>query len=289
MPPENKTASPENKVDVKLSTTDYDMGANEVEVARTGIGKGGVETWLAAMGIKGDLDKAQQTKTGAAPSTPTLKPLSIRKYAAQLCEDVSPTDTNFSTDPIFDSPYSPADSSCIFARPNTDASSLDDEDEAHTRKELLSSVELSDDSGLESASSITLPGDSPLGLSSSLSFAPIATTSSPKGFDPHATHLVYLTSCLQCVLSSLPCSRTLPACSRCLRHGHGDLCLTQRKRHHSEMYCADNSVDIDPILLVSEGDDQETFHKKAQLQNEVRIYMLFCTRLVTINPILMVQ
>ncbi|KAF2446499.1 hypothetical protein P171DRAFT_483838 [Karstenula rhodostoma CBS 690.94] len=266
MPSGTGTAPLENEVKVKVPTTECDMDAHNVEVARADVGVDGVEAWLAAMNIKVDLGRAQQTETIAAPATPALKPLRIQQYGAQLCEEISPTDTNFSSDPIFDSPYNPTDSSCISARPDTDASSLDDEDEVCARKELFASVELSDDSGVEPGTPTTIldtSSDSPPSL------APIAPTHALNGFDPHATHLIYLTSCLQCVLSGLPCSRTLPACSRCIRHGHGDLCLAQRKRHHSEIYCADDSVDTDPILLMREGDDEGTFHKKIQLQSEL--------------------
>ncbi|KAL5445795.1 hypothetical protein PMIN06_007972 [Paraphaeosphaeria minitans] len=276
MPSKNEIAPLNDKVDVEVSTTECDMGAHDVKVAQGEEGMNGVETWLAAMDSKVEFQKAQQTTTTAPPGTPALRPLSIQQYGAQLCEEVSPTDTDFSYDSIFDSPCGPTNSSCVSAPrhryPETDASSLNDEDEIRARKELLARLELSDDSGFESATSATLLDHSPLGSvspESSPTLVPTTPTPAVEGFDPYATHLILLTSCLQCVLSGLPCSRTLPACSRCLRHGHGGLCLAQRKRHHSEIYCADDSVDTDPLLLVAEGDDDGTFQKKIQLQNEL--------------------
>jgi hypothetical protein len=281
-PLHNRVAPLEAKFNVGVSTRECDMDAHGDEVAQGEDGLDGVEAWLGAIDVKVGLEDIQHMTTTAAPSTRSVKLLRLPQYRAQLSEEVSPTNTNFSSDPIFDSPYSPTDSSCLSARnrcdyPDTEASSLDEEDEVYARKELLASVERCSNGGVEPLTSATPLDDSPFEPAisgSSPNLVPTATTPPSGGFDPDATHLIYLTSCLQCVLSGLPCSRTLPACSRCKRHGRGDLCLMQRKRHHNEVFGANDIVDTDPILLVSVGDDEGTHKQKFQLQNEVHTTIL---------------
>jgi hypothetical protein len=290
MPMQSRLAPLEDKVNVEVSTGECVMEDHGVEVTQGEDGLNGVETWLGAMDVKVGLEDTRQMTPTALPSTPSLKLLHLQHYEAQLCEEVSPTDSNFSSDQIFDPPCSPTDSSCISARnrceyPDTEASSLDDEDELRARKELLASAEQSNNSDVDSANSTTPLDDSPFERAfpgSSLNLAPTATVPPSGGFDPAAPHLIYLTSCLQCTLSGLRCSRTLPACSRCKRHGHGDLCLVQRKRHHTEVFGADDSVDTDPILLIGAGDHEGIRQQKVQLQNEVHTIILGA-RLVKMN------
>jgi hypothetical protein len=60
---------------------------------------------------------------------------------------------------------------------------------------------------------------------------------------------ISIVSCLQCTLKNLPCTRTFPSCSRCIRHGHGHLCLAQRSKFLSEMFLDDGTSATQPVLL----------------------------------------
>lgn len=166
-----------------------------------------------------------------APATPRLISKRDHPYSAQ----VSPTDTEFSlgSPAIFDSPRSPFDLSGanISGYAETEASSVDEVDE----------------------------GPIPT----------IQTIHSPaRIIDPNAEHLVWITSCIQCVVADLPCSRTVPGCSRCIRNGHGDLCLAQRSRLHAEVL--NDGYNHDPLLLGRVGDhDDDTWAQKEEMQAEV--------------------
>ncbi|KAL1608085.1 hypothetical protein SLS60_003024 [Paraconiothyrium brasiliense] len=254
------------------------MGDRSLEGAGS---ENGVELWLEALNIEADHEGTRQKMTTTTPSTPRTKPLCLQRTIPQLFEEISPTDTNFSSDIVFDSPLSPSCNATLNPRWDTDteASSLDDEDEARVRKELFCSVEKLDSNDVKptiqsraSAQDLTTPLKHPLHgsaypeLTSDVDSLPRLVLD----FDPEANHLICLSSCLQCVLSDLRCSRTLPSCSRCIRNGHGELCLAQRKRLHVEVFDEDDSVDTDPILLKVEGDDNDTYDKKFKLQDDVR-------------------
>lgn len=264
----------ESSVQVESSTMEGDMDLHDVQAAQSEAGVSGVATWLAD--VEADLEKPQHMNTVATMATPVIKPLAIQQHGLDLLEEISPTDTNFSSNTMFDSPSGPSHSSCVFSRrryADTDASSLDEEDELHVRKELFASPKLSGTNNPESAPSTSSLEESvglgPSGFSPKLRPATPATAA--ESFDPCASRLILLTSCLQCVLCDMPCSRTLPACSRCIRHGNSELCLVQRKRIHREVFCADGSMSTDPLLLVTaEGYSEENFRKKIQLQDEVR-------------------
>ncbi|KAF2272769.1 uncharacterized protein EI97DRAFT_504018 [Westerdykella ornata] len=73
-------------------------------------------------------------------------------------------------------------------------------------------------------------------------------TSSPSPTPPKKTHII-LTSCLQCTLARLPCSRTLPHCTRCARNGFAAVCLAQRRKRTSEMVDGDVMGNQEPVLV----------------------------------------
>ncbi|KAK3202126.1 hypothetical protein GRF29_161g251461 [Pseudopithomyces chartarum] len=111
-------------------------------------------------------------------------------------DEISPTDTNFSLPSIFSSPAAyPRSSSPTSISSDSEPATCAVEDEAQDK---------------------FLHDDLPIGP-----------------LNPSAPHLIIMTSCLNCVLASLPCSRTLPSCTRCTRNGR--LCLPQRKRVWQEI------------------------------------------------------
>lgn len=83
---------------------------------------------------------------------------------------------------------------------------------------------------------------------------------------------VFITSCYQCILANMHCSRTLPACSRCERNGYSDVCLLHRRKLAREM-TEDVETNKTPVLLRVEGMDEEMMWiKKLELSYEVCIY-----------------
>ncbi|KAF2810964.1 uncharacterized protein BDZ99DRAFT_292206 [Mytilinidion resinicola] len=89
-----------------------------------------------------------------------------------------------------------------------------------------------------------------------------ATTNNPK-----TLRVILVTSCLHCVLAKLPCSRTLPACSRCVRNGR--LCLPQRRRMNTELVRGDTIGNVLPIPFYLPDDDAETRGRKVALYDEL--------------------
>ncbi|KAF2490548.1 hypothetical protein BU16DRAFT_531036, partial [Lophium mytilinum] len=79
--------------------------------------------------------------------------------------------------------------------------------------------------------------------------------------------VLLVTSCLHCVLAKLPCSRTLPACTRCIRNGRS--CLPQRRRTNTELVRGDPIGNALPIPLYLPDEDAETRASKVALNNEL--------------------
>lgn len=82
-------------------------------------------------------------------------------------------------------------------------------------------------------------------------------------------HLVFITSCFQCLLAGLPCSRTLPACSRCKRFSYSDLCLLHRRKLLEECIPGDTVGNHTPVLIKTKGDDEELWERKTALLGEL--------------------
>ncbi|KAF1972268.1 hypothetical protein BU23DRAFT_599759 [Bimuria novae-zelandiae CBS 107.79] len=245
-----------------------------IDVKGSETSKKSINAWMEALDVDDKETEGNDNLQDSARIDPSTPPPSCRTFH-QYVEEVSPTDTNFSFDPIFGSPIGSFDLSGNYT-PNreryaaTDASSVDDDDEATARKELLASLVAPADGAVVPGSHLNEA------LSSDLATAvttPLHATSEPvpdpahSTFNRNTTHLIWVTACLQCVLADLPCSRTLPACSRCVRNGHGEVCLVQRQRVHEEIV-HDHYI-CDPILLVREGDDDAVYEKKEALQGDM--------------------
>ena len=88
--------------------------------------------------------------------------------------------------------------------------------------------------------------------------------------NPDKPQNVFITSCFQCVLAGLPCSRTYPACSRCRRNGSEQLCLLHRRKRSTEMVLGDIIANRTPVLLHVRGEDCQAWDKKLGLLQEVK-------------------
>jgi hypothetical protein len=217
------------------------------------------------------------------PYTPIRGLQLRRKY-----EEISPTDTNFSDNTVFDaaelpppSPQSPSPAINLgrIAYPETEASSISDDDNDNQVPAKVKStglltpadtavIEQQDDDCL-SIYSQNPPStaeaelcDKPTPFSISVPLPP-----SPTG-EPQ---LIFLTSCLQCTLANLPCTRTLPSCSRCIRNGHGSMCLLHRKRTTAEVLDL-HPTDVHystPVLLKTWDTDERVWEAKLRLSDRL--------------------
>ncbi|KAJ4302903.1 hypothetical protein N0V90_001794 [Kalmusia sp. IMI 367209] len=268
----------------------YEMGIQGAEPEASEASMSSVKEWLEGLAIKGGQGEGDETEkqTKAGPFTPPQKRKNLERY-----EGISPTDTNFSGDAVFDSPLS----ACSLGSPctpgqehyaETNASSLEDgededKDKTFIQKELLINLNLHNDGGIEpelarsrSKDGTIQPEDSP--FATKFAALDLEQDSTPLvDLDPQVPRLIWITSCLQCVLADLPCSRTIPACSRCTRKGNGAVCLLYRRRLRAEMYDENGNVDMTPVLLKVAADDEVVWEEKVGLSCE----SIECKQLLT--------
>ncbi|KAF2866530.1 hypothetical protein BDV95DRAFT_202338 [Massariosphaeria phaeospora] len=220
--------------------------------------------WLERLGTA-DWASAEQSASEdeKLPSTPT------RQHTQEHLEDISPTTTKFSSDSIFDTPYVDTAGSPHAhndTSSNTDATSVGYQEDSSCEDQLVSTAE-------KTASLDSYEAPSNLDFSGHIHDARPET---PEKHDPDLPELVWITSCLQCTLANLPCSRTLPGCSRCQRSGHSDLCLLQRRKVPSrgEFVRGNTVLNTTPVLLKVQGEDEELWNRKAALMEELHQYWL---------------
>ncbi|KAF2750251.1 hypothetical protein M011DRAFT_474714 [Sporormia fimetaria CBS 119925] len=96
--------------------------------------------------------------------------------------------------------------------------------------------------------------------------SPLATADTPH---PSDKATVLLTSCYQCLLAQLPCSRTLPSCTRCIHNGCSHLCLLHRRKLFREMVAGDTEENQIPVLLVLKAEEEEMVREKVGLLREL--------------------
>jgi hypothetical protein len=90
--------------------------------------------------------------------------------------------------------------------------------------------------------------------------------------------------CLQCVMANLPCDRGWK-CSRCVRHGHGEMCLVQRDLGIQEKLII--GIEQYPYIALVRGRDEgdEIWEKKRALEAELLdILQKRCDRLNWVLP-----
>lgn len=258
-----------------------------------------VRTWLEDVQIvDGEVEPGRvterQTQSGSkksAPYTPPRRPQLVDKY-----EEVSPTDTTFSHGSVFSSshstpasPLSPISPTHINSKaqyPETDASSIcGGEVEGIARNKdstgLLLPQVVPHGSRPASLNSYDPPSkDEDVHLAESLLDAQNGAVAAPIesiAFTQDTPWLTWITSCLQCTLAGLPCSRTPPACSRCQRNGYGEICLLQRRRTRREMVNGNGMLNTAPVLLTLHGSDETVYTRKVELTKEVCCHSIFAS------------
>lgn len=203
------------------------------------------------------------------PHTPNIRP-----NLALADDEVSPTNTNFSS--IFDSPIENVRRKKIHSHASTLASSIgsdSDEDNWAERCEAKSAEVAPCDPFLvvdEVTSQSIAPSSAADRISGQyINEACVQLKLTAEPVTLGTTRQVFITSCYQCILAGLPCSRALPGCSRCKRAGCQHLCLLHRRKLLGEMVLGDVVGNRTPVLLRLRGDDEVTWENKLVLLHEV--------------------
>ncbi|EDU40632.1 hypothetical protein PtrSN002B_007591 [Pyrenophora tritici-repentis] len=249
-----------------------------------------IKGWLGKLDIDGlrtDLSDSDKKKTAfksrLQPVTPNRRPHTV----LGVHEEISPTDTSFSGHSIFDTPFrnklkhrSP---SIRLQIPNDDSDTSDSEGEWEStpikERTLTPKAESvpEDPAAIESShipasSSADLNAYDPsVDLGVHGPHQPAEPTNQLLTYEPDTPRIVWLTSCLQCTLADLPCSRTHPSCSRCQRTGNPEFCLLHRRSFASEALDPSKSEKCrSPILLKVQGEDETSWKRKVELSKELR-------------------
>lgn len=224
-----------------------------------------------------EFDETSLHEEVATPKTPPRQLASKRFH-----EEVSPTDSSYSNPSIFD----PPSRSHQLSKPSPQERFFDNTSETTSLT--------TDDNETLHAESFSKASLFPLKNATHQSLLPAPTSTKPSfetntynnrnaiavpNTKPPAPHLpqpstqtryTTLLSCLQCVLSSLPCSRTLPSCTRCTRNKHA-VCLMQRRRFPSEVHSQSFTFATAqmPVLLITQNDNAALREEKVKLRDEL--------------------
>jgi hypothetical protein len=203
---------------------------------------GRVAQWLEEIEIE-----ATET-VQAEPRTPPRRPHETLLYA-----EVSPTDTTFSGACVFDKPFGPLHELDHLGHHRddvSDATSLD-ENEEKPLKDLTSNLETC---SLHDHQQDSVSHDKP------------RVSATPVLASPRLTTIV---SCLQCTLLHLPCSRTPPSCTRCIRNNRASSCLLQRRLFTDEIAAQLPDLCNIPVLLKLADEDERTWTEKMKAKEEL--------------------
>jgi hypothetical protein len=235
-----------------------------------------VNGWLSRLGSADEPCRAlalpqpddEVDRTDRLPNTPKGK-----REATPRLEDASPTNTNFSS--IFDSPGKDGMVGVGSLSSSYSSSSVaDDSDwDPYCAEKDIEVVSAGHPTAIaaaleESASLNSIEPPSEGGSTLSLLDEKIAD-GIPACEQSTTTRHVFITSCYQCILAGLPCSRTLPACSRCQRAGCAPLCLLHRRKLTKEMIPGEPLWNRTPVLLKRRNDPEEIWTQKMKLLHEV--------------------
>jgi hypothetical protein len=217
-----------------------------------------VTEWLSMLTSKGETIKVEMEKVD-----PIMTPR--RQYVQQQqYEEASPTNTRFSGTSIFDKAHryeglvDPSPQDC-FRDIVSDVTSLTGDDCPDTPCKRPHKSIFKPDS-LQAASLNSYDPDSEI----EGQHIPEAYTPYPR--KPNHTHLVTILSCMQCTLLSLPCSRTTPACTRCIRSAAPSTCLLLRRPFIGEIETSSMGSCPVPVLLKLRNEDPETWKQKMQVR-----------------------
>ncbi|KAJ4984003.1 hypothetical protein SVAN01_10497 [Stagonosporopsis vannaccii] len=221
-----------------------------------------VLSWLRDVDQRVFIDDASESsdRTPTEPKTP-LKPQPL----VQTYDEVSPTNASFCSESIFDAPYLP-DGTSIDDPFCDDIPGIAPADDKYAIWEQLN-ITIPDTQSLawhNPPSGIVNDIETPHKTSKE---TPRTTTASP--IDPDRPRFTRVTSCIQCILADLPCSRTPPYCSRCKRNGRGNVCLLHRQKYINEIDRSDATTCTTPVLLKLQGEDEIMWGKKKELAGEL--------------------
>ncbi|RMZ70874.1 hypothetical protein GMOD_00008529 [Pyrenophora seminiperda CCB06] len=250
-----------------------------------------IDGWLAKMDIGGsetnvsdddEIDK-ETTENSMQPITPPQRPHKV----LDVPKEISPTDTTFSGRSIFDKPL-PKKAKYDTLDPKfevlDDVSDTTRDSEVEWEPTPIKECDLKSKAGWTlQNTAVTQSGQASVYSSAILSLSDKSAEFNTRDFlryadltsqltrDPNIPRLVWLTSCLQCILAGLPCSRTHPSCSRCQRSANPDLCLLHRRCFSFEILDPSKSDECCyPILLKVKGEDEAIWQRKAKLSVELK-------------------
>lgn len=207
-----------------------------------------IEAWLKAIDL--DVLSATDIVSTVVPGGDDEAPIPYTppRYSQKVFDETSPTDTSFSANTVFDTPVSKnkrldrnTSSDCASQDASSDNTTIVNEyDEAVDKVHQDPSLQTNTINAYDQPGTITSPSTN-------------EHIENPR--------LVSLTSCLQCILLNLPCSRTHPSCTRCIRNGHADMCLLHRRR-----FAFESGEEIGPVLLKVKGEDEAVWRRKVELR-----------------------
>ncbi|KAH6622186.1 hypothetical protein C7974DRAFT_457163 [Boeremia exigua] len=205
----------------------------------------------------------------------TVDPLtpSRRQLPPLHCEEVSPTNTSFSCNSLFDPPALSHDREGLdpFCDDVPDIAPANDQawDLENKRERCGTALVVKPlDTTFDDADSL-VSYDPPSEVSSGSNNFDALENTTASLIDPDEPRFVCITSCTQCILADLPCSRTVPHCSRCRRKGQEALCLLHRRTFREEVTCFDAPSCVTPVLLKLQGEDANVWEAKLRLEEEL--------------------
>ncbi|KAF2128624.1 hypothetical protein P153DRAFT_41528 [Dothidotthia symphoricarpi CBS 119687] len=223
-----------------------------------------VTGWLEELEI-GDLsDEAKESTHAVEEQEQPRTPPRRLKITPDIYESVSPTNTSFYNSSVFDSRKDLRSPRFCIRDDASDATSVDDDDNDWTNSKTNQKRFVTPKTvyNTPSIDSYKPPSDIDEALQDEL-----PNTNPPIHLPPSPgeSRLVCITSCLQCTLADLPCSLTVPSCSRCERNGMGDVCLLHRRRFIEEDTQDAALAWSVPVLLKLVGEDEGRWRKKVDL------------------------
>lgn len=200
-----------------------------------------------------------------------------RRHLLQYYDEPSPTSTNFSGGNVFDNPETSDDSrnQDVFCDDASEATSVEDHGLSAKDQVGEQRTEITQPRFVKRADGDNLcSNDPPSEVGTYLEVKHDNLCESPNRvlppIDPDRPRITCITSCTQCILADLPCSRTTPYCSRCKRKGQAGLCLLHRRKFPEEIERCDAELSTTPVLLKLKGEDETTWNEKLKIAEEVR-------------------
>lgn len=228
-----------------------------------------ITAWLEDLHIASESEEDEKQGEKAGPITPPRRmPGLIDKY-----DEFSPTDTTFSGASIFDKEYTSPCPEGKFRDDISDATNLDPNDE-YQERELFAKdeeiEELADALAPESLNSYD-PASDIDDPHYTHQLQPTTADLNHCVTDPSKPRLVTILSCLQCTLASLPCSRTPPYCSRCVRNTNSTNppCLLLRRRFPHELTTYPPQLYTLPVVLRRIGESEEDWPEKMKVKEKL--------------------